>query len=288
MQAPITLPIPMLGTIGPSGRIAAGEIDDIGLSNICTQLAGSDFFVPTSVPIPTQCVDGRPRADGTCVPQPNAAAGTFTIVIADALTTGQYRTAHENAALHAKAVYTYLIQHGLPVGGHDADHVVAPGCGCGAEDKLADMLAYIRDHGEEVQGLLAAVNVAVDDDTHRMIVAQAAQLLDGSYVVPGEDLRQAYIDTAGEKSVETLAGAHNEVVLVINTQAGTTLDRAKLAGEFHNIYQAFNVDVPAIETAVKTIATTEVETAQKLAAALYYNVATAAVLADKSLCLVVR
>lgn len=276
-----------IGAIDPATRIASGEIAADRLDELTARLAGSDFFVHTDEFIPRQCVDGRPRADGTCEPAPNSSGGTFTLVVADALTTGRYRAPGEDAAAHAKAMYAYLGVHGYKVGGHDADHTAGDGCGCGAEDKLDAMLAYIRDHGDSIRSFLADL-APVDDESHHHIVAAASELLDGGYVASGRALRQAFIDTAGEESVETLTGPHHEVALVANTQAGTTLDRARLRAAFGDAYQAFNVDVAALRRAAEAVSVTAREAEQKFLAALYYNVAVAAVLSGPTLRVVVR
>lgn len=277
-----------IGAIGPDQRIASGEITASNLNRFLEQLG--QYFIPIAAEgrsIPAQCVDGRSRKDGSYEPAPKAAAGTFSAVIGDALTNASYRQPHTSAATHAKTVYAYLLRHGY-VGGHDADHTSGQGCGCGAEDKLQEILTFIRDKGDAIKAFLADVGVAIDDETHRLIVSQATKLLEEQYVVPGAELRDAYIEVAGKDSVETLTGPHHEVALVVNTEAGTTIDRAKLAESYGDSLQVFELDVPSLQVAADALSISEHEAAQKFAAMLYYNVATAAVLADKSLRIAVR
>lgn len=278
------------GTIEPAGRALDVEV----LDDMIERLRGDEFYVPTD----------RLR--------PNAAGGTLSLVVGDALTTGRFRRPGDTAKVHAKAVYTYLqktqnstdarrfipavcvdgrtpVKDGLEnpavVGGHDDEHGPE---GCGAQKRLGDILTYLSQHGDEVRGLMAAIGVDIDDTTHEATTARSASLLDEGYVSPGSELRQALVDVAGKQSVATLAGEHNEVVLVINTQDGTTLDRAKLREVFGDEYEAFNVDVAALKKSAEAMSLTPEEAQQKFVAMLYYNVATAAVLAGPSLRIVVR
>ena len=277
-----------VGAIGPEIRIKNKEITANELDTFLMNLG--DFFTAVDQGgkvIPAQCVDGRSRKDGSYEPRPKAAAGTFSAVIGDALTTASYRPKGGDAAAHAKEVYAYFMHHGY-VGGHDADHASQDGCGCGAEDKLKDILEYIRDKGQDIQSFLKSAGVPIDDATHELIVKQAAALLDDGYVVAGNILRDVFINIAGDASIETLTGQHNEVALVINTVPDTTIDRAKLAKTYGNTLQIFELDVPSLQTAADALSISVEEARQKFAAMLYYNVATAAVLADASLRILVR
>ncbi len=277
-----------LGAIDSDSRIKNGEITAEGLDAFIEALDHFYTAVATEGDVPSQCVDGRSRQDGTYEPAPKAAAGTFSAVIGDALTNGSHRPAGANAAAHAKKVYEYLIQHGYTIGGHVADHVSGNGYGCGAEDNLERILMFIRDNSAGIQTFLKDVGVTIDDETHARIATRAASLLDENYVVSGAELRDALVATAGEQCVETLTGPHREVVLVINTEPGVTIDRAKIAEEYNDSFQAFELDVPSLQTAANALSLTPAEALQKVTAMLYYNVATAAVLAGSSLRIVVR
>ena len=277
-----------IGTIGAKTRICQDDFTENELDAFLHNL--DNFFVAVDQKgkaIPAQCVDGRSRVDGSYEPRPKAAAGTFSAVIGDALTTASYRPEGGDAAAHAKEVYAYFMRHGY-VGGHDADHASQGGCGCGAEDKLKDILIYIRDHGADIQSFLKDAGVPVDRATHEHIVKQAAALLDQDYVVSGTILRDVFMSVAGKASIETLTGQHNEVALVINTVPDTTVDRATLAETYGSKFQVFELDVPSLQIAADALSVSVEEARQKFAAMLYYNVATAAVLADTSLRILVR
>ena len=278
-----------LGSIDPDARLAHHEITPNALASFLATVG--DFYtnvVRKSDVIPCQCVDGRSRQDGSYEPEPKAAAGTFSLVVGDALTTNSFRKDGNDAAVHAEAIYTHLIRHGYHVGGHDADHASGSGCGCGAEDNLQVILEFIGDHGDEIQHFLKQFDIHVNLQTHRQIIRQAKSLLTESYIVPGVSLRQAAVTAGGAACIETLTGPHHEVALVINTEPGTTIDRKKLAAAYGDAFQVFELDLPALTAASKVLARTSSEAKQKQAAMLYYNAATAAVLAGPSLRVVLR
>lgn len=240
--------------------------------------------------MPRVCVDGRSREDGVVEAAPNAAGGSETLVIADALSAAIFLGKGADVASHAEALYAFLADKGFKVGGHRDDHAEGDASGCGANDKLQAILQKIGTAQQEIRSFIGALGVEIDDDTHRNIVARAAALAEGPYVASaGRRMTEVTRTLGGETAIPRLTGAHNEVAVVINTKAGTTLDRAALQKEFGPELQAFNVDVWAIEETIKTVAAKDGRTAAAMyAAALYYNVATALTLAGPSLQIVVR
>jgi hypothetical protein len=76
---------------------------------------------------------------------------------------------------------------------------------------------------------------------------------------PGRELLAAVTMHADEVFIDTLARSHNEVVAILNTVPGTTLDRDALRHEFGEEYEAFNVDVWSFEEAARAISPTEDE-----------------------------
>lgn len=284
------------GAINPKERINSGEIAEQTVDQFAERI--DDYYVEldSGILIPTKCVDGRGRLDGLRVLGYNAAGGTFSLVMGDALTYQRYRHSGEKAPEHAKRVFGELKKKEQTIGGHDADHTVSEAdCGCGAEDRLDDLdpakpsiLRYIARRGGDIRALLDSIGIDVTDEQHEMILANSQQLIAEHYATGGAALRDAFVETSGEESLERLTGSHNEVLLAINTQRGTTLDRAKIARELGPEYQAFNLDVPALEDGAGLLSIPPKEARAQFIAALYYNVATAAVLAGPSLRVVVR
>lgn len=287
------------GSIDPQTRVARGEITEQRIDELEARLRGDEFFTEIDEEsTPTKCVDGRGRADGEQELDANAAGGTFSLVMADSLSGhNTYRHAGQKAFQHAKNLYGHLVKMGRKIGGHDDDHAQAPNSGCGAQDKLdnadADqpsILRYIANRSDGIRAFLSSVGVEVDDELHAKISANAGALHDEEYATNGADLRAVFTGTpgAGDDAVERLSGPHNEVVLVVNTKLGQTLDRQKVKAAFGDAYQVFNVDVWALLNGCTDTSLSPEEANERLVAALYYNVATAAVLAGRSLRVVAR
>ena len=278
------------GKIDPDTRVRDGEITEAEINEFVEALESDEFYDEIASLIPTKCVDGRPRLDGAVTLGANAAGGTFSVVMGDALTTNRYRLVGEKAPQHATHVYEELQKAGHEIGVHDDDHAEGDHCGCGAEDKLDDMnaeqpsiLRYMARRGDDIRTALADLGVEIDDETHALLKANAATLVEESYATTGAELKKVATDTAGDDCVETLTGSHKEAALVVQTQEGRTLNRVKLQERFGDKLQAFALDVPALRKAAEITALSPREVEQKFAAMLYYNVATAAVLAGPSL-----
>jgi hypothetical protein len=285
------------GTIDPQARIEAGEITEEGLQRFVEAIESNDYYGDVDPEaIPCDCVDGRFTKDGAPRRGTAAAGGTFSIVMADALTNGSLRRVGENAAVHAKRIYGVLSKgRGKKIGVHDDDQATGFNCGCGAEDKLDNrdsqapsILRFIAENGNDIRTVLQSAGVAVDPALNESIKARAVLLRQENYASAGVELRDAAVEVAGKSAVLTLTGPHNEVVLNINTRVGKTLDRQRLLTEFGPAYQAFSLDVASLKVGTDLISVSVDEDApKKLIAALYYNVATASVLAAKSLRIIV-
>lgn len=277
-----------IGTIGPEPRLESGDIDHGKLQEFYSALQGDTYFSSTDGVIPTACVDGRSPAAGEAKLTPKSAAGTLSVVVGDALTHGRYMKPDENAAGHAQHVYAFLRDNEFKVGGHDATHASGDNCGCGAEDNFGRIFGFIGEHGDELREALISLGVQISEGTHQSLMERVALLTQDGYAnVTGKALRQAYVNAAGEASIETLDGPHNEVCVVVNTKDGT-LDRAKLRAAYGDKYLAFGVDLVALRKTAEIVAETDDEAEQMYTAMLYYNYATAAVLSHPSLCVVAR
>ncbi|HWT55948.1 MAG TPA: cadmium-containing carbonic anhydrase [Candidatus Microsaccharimonas sp.] len=271
------------GSINPYARIANGEISHDQLNALVTALQSDELYVDIDPEmIPNSCVDGR----GDELVGPNAAGGTFSLVMGDALTTQSYRRPGEQAPVHARRMFGALARLDKKIGGHDDTHAQGDNCGCGADDKLdsedpavPSILEYITRRGEDIRTLLNGLNIQISDELHAKIMDNTQQLRDEHYATNGAELRQATIDEGGR--VVTLPGKHVEAVLNVQTQAGKTLDRQKLHEMFDGALDAFNLDVPALQYGSTLLAVSETEAHERFVGALYYNVATAAALASE-------
>jgi hypothetical protein len=284
------------GSIDPLQRVQTGAINAQTINDLCSWLRTPEPYVVISgAVVPTACVDGRSRKDGTTVLGFNAAGGTFSLVMADALSHNDFRPQTEHAHEHARSIYRQLLAIGYPIGGHDDDDAQYPACGCGAEDRLdsidptrPSILRFIIRRGAEIRTMLEGLGLLIDDSLHETILAHSADLIKEGYFKTGDALRQAIIELAGEEAMVTLHGAHKEVALVLNSDITTSLNRQVICDRFGPKYQVFNLDIAALERAVTVIALSAQEAHEKFIAAVYYNLATAAVLAGPSMRIISR
>lgn len=281
------------GSIDPDTRIANGEITQDEIERFMVDIQSEEFDAPIDPEaVPAVCVDGRGLRIG-----PNAAGGTFTLVVADALTSQSYRQPGEKAPAHAVRLFTELTKAGKKIGGHDDDHAKGNNCGCGAEDKLDNsedengpsILGYIERRGDDIKAVLESplIGLTISDELHESIVSRSKELRQERYATAGCDLKKATLEVAGEEAIEPLTGVHNEVALRIRTKAGATIDRPKLREKYGDRLEVFELDLPNLKSGVEAISLSNEEADRKFIAALYYNVATASVLAGPSLRVIV-
>lgn len=261
------------------GTIEVKPTQQERIEEFTERVGAGEFHVAIEGRLPCGCIDGR---GGSL--RANSAGGTESLMVADDLTTQQFR-ANDGTTHGAYAnILRFLKKNQYDVGGHDADHKPECGSGCGANDKLEDIYRIIAKNGDTIRTVAASIGVDVDVATHEMIVDKAGSRTTFS---DGETLLAELEYQAGQDAIDNLAGPHNEAVAVINTRFGTTLDRDALAEEFGPDYQAFNVDVWSFDEAAKVISLSEAEQAQKVAALAYYNIATALALCGPSMRIVV-
>ncbi len=275
------------GNIGPGPRMESGELTETLVAEVSERLSGTEFYSPVSSEL-----------------RPNAPGGTFSLVIADALTTQRYYTSGETAKDHAarlfKALTTMKDQEELKkiipavcmdgrhgdactpsiIGGHDGDHGRDD---CGAQKRLTEILGFIAARGDDIRQFLSGSGIPVDDETHALITGRSKELLENGYVAPGLAIREAYAETAGEESIVHLQFEHGEVAAEINLDPTVTLDRNKLDAEYGHAINAFNVDAGVFPKAAEVISLTPREAEQKNIAMLYYTVGTSAILGHFSL-----
>lgn len=262
------------------GAIEASAEQQERLDEVTELLAQGEFHKLVEGYGVCKCIDGRSGGYGI---YPNVAGGTETLLVADDLTTKRFATESGTTADAYGALIDHLDAQRDIVGGHTDDHAHGEMSGCGANDKLDKIYKFIANSGDVLYDLADKLGVVVDDETHEMIVANAAARTEFS---TGAELLDV-LKEAEEPHIEELLGAHNEVVAVINTIPDTSLDRTALTAKFGTEYQAFNVDAWAFEIAAQKISNDEDEVTAKVAAMAYYNLATAHVLCGKNMRVVV-
>lgn len=287
------------GSIGPDGPIARGEYDEELVKQAeFAAITDSTLYDKAELNIPIQCADGRT----TWVTGGSAIGGSFTPVIADALTLRRYLQPQMSAKDHAGSVYSRFLELGLSVGGHCDDIARAPNSGCGGMDRLGSddpdtlsILGFVSRDSAKIRNFLenlydslsgASLNIKIDDRTHDLITDNAQDLewrSRGShpYATNGLELCAALKQNKGQ--IETLHGPHREVLAVVDLRDGLALNRALFSARFGGLIQAFYINVVSITKAAELLYSTDEERDLAFAGALYYNVAATAVLAGPSL-----
>ncbi len=269
------------------GSIQAGADQQARREELMRRIASGEFhrvieWVGPGKMIIARCVDGRSPDKEVPMFLPNAAGGTESLFVADDLTTKRYAADDASTLSGYQHLLEGLAKEGYSIGGHTDTHADGDKSGCGANDKLAVIYDYIKKHAGDLQVVAAKLGVIISDADRDSIAANASTRTQFS---EGRELLDA-LKTAGG-IVDVLVGEHKEVVAVINTRQNTTLDRNVLADEFGNNYQAFNVDVWAFEDAARAISLEAAEVRQKVAAMVFYNLATTMVLAGPKMRVIV-
>jgi hypothetical protein len=252
------------------GTIEAGDAQQEQLEAVTQRLSTGEFHTTITGNVPKVCIDGRPGGELGA----NSAGGTFTLTVADDLTTQRF-SAGKSLAEADREVAQVIIGEGEAVGGHCDEKAGGEKCGCGAKDRIKDIYRYLADNQQAIREQAKKLGVDVSDDVHELIIGRALERGDFS---SGAELSATLKEVAGTASESVLRGAHKEVVAVVNTRPDTSLDREALTEAFGEEYQAFNIDAWSFTEAAKAISLTEEEAAQKVVAMVYYNLATAGVL----------
>jgi hypothetical protein len=241
------------------GTIQAGSNQQEHMEEFTPRIASGEFHVQIQWDetrrsmILVRCVDGRIPITGANPLGPNSAGGTESLFVADDLTSKRFESDDGTTASGYRNALTFLVEAGYEVGGHTDDHAEGDASGCGANDKLGIIYAYIAKNSETLRSIAHQFGVSISDEDHHTIVRNAT--LRNSFS-SGRELLTVLTLHADERFIDTLAGSHNEVVTILNTVPGTTLDRDALRREFGEEYEAFNVDVWAFEEAARAISLT--------------------------------
>ena len=264
------------------GSIQPDKQQQARLDEFTNRVGGGEFLRPTETMIVSDCKDGRCGNVGPL--RPNAAGGSESLMVADDLTTKTFsRNGHTSTCEQYETLLNYLLANAYPIGGHTSDSARGLQSGCGANDLLPEIYGFIAHHGSTLRLIAHDLGIDVDGETHELITKNARERTSFS---SGAELLRALKKYKNART-SLLSGAHREVVALINTREFTTLDRNAVRDEFGDNYQAFNADIWAFEKSAKVISTTSREQQQKFAAMVYYNLATAHVLAGPSLRVVV-
>jgi hypothetical protein len=174
------------------------------------------------------CIDGRCGCKNR---YPNSAGGSLSLYVATRLC---------GYDVDERQFYADLVKKGYPLGAHIDQHANDVKTGCGANDRLGEILNKLADEQSRTKILNQMESLTKID---RLILDEIGAL--ATHLVLGTPReRLAAVESAGGV-VETLTGDHEETEILINTVVGTTLDRTASGG------RAFNVDVWAFESSAR-------------------------------------
>jgi hypothetical protein len=282
-----------VGTIDPSSR----ELDAAVSAQLEQDIRSDRFDVPVldGVFLPCGCIDGRCPHDGEAFnPVPNAAGGTLSLLVGELLTNESNvasTASNSEEALASLITYLQSQNYGNQIGGHTApSHGDETASGCGANDKLKEILGQIVEKPEVILGVLNMLQIPVDKEAaFPSMVTKAKSLLERpDYFLSGNAVAETLKSASPEGNCPELQGGHNEVIIRLNTVEGTTIDRRAIKEAYGDNYQIFNVDVWALKKAAETLSYTKEEAENKFAAMVAYQVATAHQLCGPSMRVIVR
>lgn len=281
------------GTINPADRM----LDRETLVHLEQSILAGQFDAPVveGVFLPCGCIDGRcPRSEAAFQMVPNAAGGTLSLLVGELLTTETnvaVDAADSGQALTSLIAFLQKQGYGDQVGGHTGpNHGSETASGCGANDQLPAILSQMVEKPAVMAGVLERLGVEVDTETALVgMIAKADMLVQHPhYFKSGKEIAATLASASPDGNCPDLVGAHNEILIRLNTVEGTTLNRRALKDAYGDDYQVFNVDVWALKTAAETLSYSEEEAENKFAAMVMYQVATALQLCGPSMKVVVR
>lgn len=280
------------GTIEPGTR----ELSSDTLSEVEREVLSSRFDGPVmeGVVLPCGCMDGRcPHSEAAFNAVPNAAGGTLSLVVGEMLTGGRnIASTAENTeeALASLIEFLKKTDKAGQIGGHTGPAHgpnAEAASGCGANDALHTIFGQIVEKADLIKGViekLGADTTGFDD-----MVANAVTYYDmPEFFSAGKTVSDTLRTESPEGNCPELTGAHNEVLIRLNTVEGTTIDRRALQAAYGDEYQIFNVDVWALRNAAETLSATPREAAAKFTAMVAYQVATALQLCGQTMKVIVR
>lgn len=273
-----------------------------------------DYYYPITPKIHTRCIDGRKSRHTAEVKTrdelleeklgPQAPGGSPVVALTHRIAEWDMRPegnivedVADTIRLHAKL--------GLPssVGGHDDDHAEFPNTGCGAIDRMPEILERIAD--PKSQDIIydytkAIVGESFSDDEFNTVLQHYRELetpkAKRSYLLQSPKGEYQYKKSTLEalrghnpSSIETMSGKHNEIAVVINKVKGVTFHRDLFCWDSNNEAQIFNYDFWLSEELANYIYPTKPKAGLRfLISRAIYAVGTCMVLTDGSLAVGIR
>lgn len=279
------------GTIDPAGR----ELEPDIVKSLENDIVTGYFDVPVTegIILPCGCIDGRcPRPDDVFNAVPNAAGGTLSLLVGELLTDEVQLANSQTSAEALSSLIGRLQDRGYEnqIGGHSGPaHGSETASGCGANDQLPAILQQMTEKPDVFLSVLDKLNVPRGSEAEfTNLIVKAKQLVDDtSYFSTGKTIAELLDNVSVEGNCPALVGAHNELLIRLNTNEGTTLDRRAIQAAYGDDYQIFNVDVWSLKRASEVLSHSDDEARRKFAAMVMYQVATALQLCGPSMRVIV-
>lgn len=275
------------GSIDPALRSLEAET----LTQLETDVLAGRFDVPVldGVFLPCLCIDGRcPHSEAAFNNVPNAAGGTLTLLVGEMLTNESNLA---STAENSEEALASLIKHlqtegyGDQIGGHTGpDHGSETASGCGANDALSAIFDQMVQKPQVMASVLNDLGVVVDEkDFASMVTKASTYSARPEYFSVGKVVGATLSAASPDGNCPELVGGHNELLIRLNMNEDTTLDRRALQEVYGDELQVFNVDVWSLKKAAETLSSTSEEASNKFAAMVMYQVATALQLCGPSM-----
>jgi hypothetical protein len=183
------------------------------------------------------------------------------------------------------------------IGGHIDDHSKPPMSGCGAIDRMPEILETANDakNREGIQTYVQAIMADIyDENIFDEVMAMLATLEPMDYFRSHDndyrqDLLKEITSRADRNVVEKLSGNHKEVFVIVNRAPMSSLDKEKFVHSADGNAQAFSYDFWYVqELAAKMFPNSKAAQVKFCTANIIFNIAAAMVLTDGSLDLGVR
>lgn len=175
------------------------------------------------------------------------------------------------------------------IGGHIDDHSKPPMSGCGAIDKMPQILAAMTaaDNQPAIRTYVKAIAGEAYNSSSFNDVTTAISKIDQTkyFKEQGHSYRRELVKEISERSdkeaIEELSGAHKESFVIVNKQPNTTLDKELFVADNQDLTQAFNYDFWYVrQLAIRLFPGSVHQQEIFTITSIIYNVATAMVLTD--------
>lgn len=295
------------GNISVASRLERKELTAQQVQQALQSSTLNKYFITATKRARMRCIDGRitdtytqATADRPLGPQ--TSGGTAAAALCwRAASWGSLHTKGFTLSGDIGALSDLFHELGFETGGHISDHAPKGMTGCGAIDKLPDILHRITtpESQEQVRGILRALlGDLYDRDITDMIVGRLvslqgkqAEYFDRDEHTGNLRYREAAIKALRAQNpdgVATLTGTHHEIALVVNTVKGTTFDQDKFAVDHDNLLQIFNYDFwSTLDTAARLF-DDPLQQRRYIVCHALIGIGTAMVLTDGTLELIVR